>query len=115
MSFKGWFKSKPYWLKGGFVGIIIAFILALPAIICSFGIRSSGLTCAAFALPLYIPAYPTLFLSVLIEDYLFQILTAESAKTLHGIIFCSLMIITYFLYGTIIGCIVRKIKSRKIN
>ena len=66
---KSWFASKPYWLKGGIVGVIISLLLALLATIC-FTINPGveGLICLLLPLGFTFSTFFILDLGVYFAD-----------------------------------------------
>jgi len=88
------FKSKPYWLKGGGIGVLIIAVLML--LLLPFGTSQGTPAIAFYALPLI----PALFLmGILGIKYGFGLLLLFSA-------------VLYFVLGVVVGSIVGFVKSR---
>lgn len=106
MGLKDWFKSKPYWLQGGIIGTILAIVFSLAYIICilrhykdfsGFG----GIECMIFLMP-----------SIPLMDF-FDSLFSSYGNTF---LILSLHITNFtilFLFGTLIGWLVEKVKYKK--
>jgi len=110
MQLKNWFQSKPYWIKGGMIGVIIAVLSYFVAPVPLLGLLSVLLI------------FPTL-IALLIISKIFgsgnSLVFTEATENNLGLsttIFGKIVLIfvvlsMYFLIGAVIGFLIGKIKS----
>jgi len=108
----GW-KDLPYWLKGGLIGVIVAFFSSL--IVQLVELNNLGIIREIFAwlnLPGLIIAAFTGFFRI---DF-FGGFGSTPAETLKSIIVVFIFnVLFYFLIGALVGAIVGKVKSKNKN
>ena len=123
MGLKDWLKAKPYWLKGGIIGALIAFIFTAVLLLLSLAFMISVWTgeenmanlgtgilftfaviiiLIIFLNFIYIPA------SMIIDSLG---LGADTSLFVAMLIYGFIGIVYYFIAGSIIGWIIGKIKS----
>ena len=90
MKIKNWFKSKPYWLRGGIIGLVFILIFTILFYIIESLFIVNSYAWAVISLPFTIPYIYFSLIPTFIIVFLF-----------------------YFLFGALIGFIVGKIKSKK--
>lgn len=102
MRLKRWWKNRPYWLKGGLIGIGIFLVLILLLLTCSMGLLPfvDNPTYDCYSL-----LYPLLLFALLIQK-IFKF------ETIGPWIQC-LNILFFPLIGALIGWIIGKIKFQK--
>jgi hypothetical protein len=89
MSWKDW----PYWVRGGVIGVLVYFILALLVVTYIFSVATSS----DDGLALIVIFLPGLWLT---QKSIFALL---------------INLLSFFIIGAIIGWIIGKIKERKEN
>ena len=111
MSFKEWFKSKPYWLKGG---IILSFVMLIINI-SSFIIYSTLCVGSDFIeTNLFCNLFLVFFIFTAFFAFTFYLFISSTINTITAIIFGFLVsLIFYFTIGAVTGYIYGKIKSKK--
>lgn len=104
----GW-KTWPYWLKGGIICLIIVILLTI------IGVGIFYLLGLVFQISGIIPLFsfiiaisPGLFIGITLLGMSFK-----SFSGIDAIITIIISIIIYFIFGTFIGWIVGKVKSRR--
>lgn len=126
MKIKDWFKSKPYWLKGGIIGVIfILIIMTLVYTTHRYTVSGSPNILKTFliylSLPLAMAGLGSVFVISTITEQITGTPLYESTfatfTPLVSVIFAVSVYIFIFLYyfivGAAIGWIVGKIKSKK--
>ncbi|MFA5887304.1 MAG: hypothetical protein WC852_01160 [Candidatus Nanoarchaeia archaeon] len=104
MSFKEWWKSKPYWLKGALFGLILCVIFGILLFVVNIILSSEDTT--AFLTPLIVPFIPTLFL--------LEIMGVINVGIISDMVLMFIIsLVEYSAIGALIGWIVGKIKSKK--
>ena len=120
MRFTGWFKSKPYWLKGGIVSIVLFTFSSLLFMFCLSIAPGEG-AMIYFILPSVsvgtvfweiVTANPDFFI---LEDIFYSIFSPHfifgDSETGWIIATHVTSLIIFFLAGTFIGWIIGKIKT----
>ena len=121
MNLRDWFKSKPYWLKGGIIGLVFILIFMILFYINEFLRITHGSFWAIVSTPFTVPY---LFVTYLITSMMLtkgvngdipQLIYDPSPPKVSSITILSfvLVLLSYFLLGAFIGWIVGKIKSKK--
>ena len=106
--YKDWFKSKPYWLRGGIIGGIISLLLTLLATICFIRFPAeAGLVC--LILPLG-PILPEFFFGYI--QFEFVDFSAYFSDLFYVFLMHITSFIILFLIGAFAGQIIGKIKSK---
>lgn len=114
---KEWFKSKPIWLKGGIIGLIVGAFFAFTGIIGTFscywnpvagevvpeGLCSNPTLVVAF----YTPFLGSYWVSVFLFSWLFELLPSFGVFFYFAVPSTVLMFFS-FLIGTLIGLFVSK-------
>ena len=105
---KSWFAAKPYWLKGGIIGVILSLLLALLATICFIinpGVE--GLVCLLLPLGFTFSTFFILDLGVYFAD-----LGINFGEFFYVFLTHLTSLVVFFLTGTLIGWVIGKIKSK---
>ncbi len=106
--YKDWFKSKPYWLRGGIIGGIIALLLALLATTCLISIPGeAGIVC--LFLPLG-PLFPEFFFGYV--QFEFVDFSIYFSDLFYVFLMHMTSFIILFFFGSLVGWIIGKIKSK---
>lgn len=93
-------KNWPYWLKGGLIAVLVAFVLMIALI--PFG----AMPCLSCDISIPLPYWAVIpFLIVLISRYKIGILTDSIPLAVAS------SFLIYFLIGTIIGIVIGRIKK----
>ena len=104
----GW-KDWSYWIRGGIIGVIVGMI-AIPASI-AIALASD---CVSDCTPIWAKLFSLFsgWLIIIIDKSLYLLGMGRIAGFLETPLLI-LVPVTYFLYGSIIGWIIGKIKSKK--
>ncbi len=101
---ENWFTSKPYWLKGGIVGSVIAIASSILFSLCLLIFKAeAGLICFFLILP------GALFFEMFLGELLFIFNVSE---LFYEILLNATNFILLLLAGLLLGWIVGKIKSK---
>jgi len=118
IGLKEWFRLKPYWLKGGIIGVIIATLLLIINYFLVGVLIDNSILSAIFIPGSFIVVY-LIFSDVLKDisimgcDFSFSFARASNYCDSLGFIITSIIIfIVNFIIGAIIGWIYGKIKNK---
>ena len=106
--YKDWFKSKPYWLRGGIIGGIIALFLTFLATICFIRFPAeAGLVCLILPLGPILPEFFFCYIQFEFVDF-----SAYFSDLFYVFLMHITSFIILFLIGAFAGLIIVKITSK---
>jgi len=98
---KNWFTSKPHWLKGGIVGVIISSILSFLYFMCLVSIEAEASLVCLFSF------WPGVILYFRFMDFFYQF-----GETIYLISIVIPHLIIWTTVGVLVGWVVGRVKSK---